>query len=202
MPSARESLLNAALEALAQRPWSAVRMVDVAAAAGLSRQTLYNEFGSKDGLARALVRREADAYLQGVDRLLAAAVPGDFPDVGHRRREALAEWTIQEASENRLLRALLTGCWGDRLPEPRISPDGGPADACPLTPGAMVALVRDRLCATLAADGFDCAAPRESPDSAHGCEFAVRLTLSHVVAPAPVGQARIAVGPPLCPVAD
>ncbi|MGQ5228634.1 helix-turn-helix domain-containing protein, partial [Streptomyces sp. yara] len=42
----------------ARRPWSAVRMVDVAAAAGVSRQTLYNEFGSKDGLARALVRRE------------------------------------------------------------------------------------------------------------------------------------------------
>ncbi len=38
-------------------------MVDVAAAAGVSRQTLYNEFGSKDGLARALVRREADGYL-------------------------------------------------------------------------------------------------------------------------------------------
>src|SRR5690606_13349312 len=58
MPAARESLLDAAYAALARRPWSAVRMVDVAAAAGVSRQTLYNEFGSKDGLARALVRRE------------------------------------------------------------------------------------------------------------------------------------------------
>ena len=52
------------------RPWTAVRMVDVAAAAGVSRQTLYNEFGSKDGLARALVRRAADGYLAGVDRTL------------------------------------------------------------------------------------------------------------------------------------
>ena len=66
MPAARESLLDAAYTSLARRPWSAVRMVDVAAAAGVSRQTLYNEFGSKEGLARALVRREADAYLAGV----------------------------------------------------------------------------------------------------------------------------------------
>lgn len=65
MPAARESLLDAAYTALARRAWSAVRMVDVAAVAGVSRQTLYNEFGSKEGLARALVRREADAYLAG-----------------------------------------------------------------------------------------------------------------------------------------
>lgn len=41
-------LLDAAYTALARRPWSAVRMVDVAASAGVSRQTLYNEFGSKE----------------------------------------------------------------------------------------------------------------------------------------------------------
>ncbi|MGW4277962.1 TetR/AcrR family transcriptional regulator, partial [Streptomyces seoulensis] len=57
MPAARESLLDAAYVALARLPWPAVRMVDVAAAAGVSRQTLYNEFGGKDGLARALVSR-------------------------------------------------------------------------------------------------------------------------------------------------
>uniref|UniRef100_UPI002263D786 TetR/AcrR family transcriptional regulator n=1 Tax=Streptomyces sp. PR69 TaxID=2984950 RepID=UPI002263D786 len=72
MPTARESLLNAAFRALSELPWSAVRMVDVASAAGVSRQTLYNEFGSKEGLARALVRKEADTFLHGVDRVLAA----------------------------------------------------------------------------------------------------------------------------------
>ncbi|MGO4752750.1 TetR family transcriptional regulator, partial [Streptomyces sp. 2MCAF27] len=45
MPAARESLLDAAFTALADRPWAVVRMVDVAVAAGVSRQTLYNEFG-------------------------------------------------------------------------------------------------------------------------------------------------------------
>ncbi|MFD7099843.1 TetR family transcriptional regulator, partial [Streptomyces xanthophaeus] len=42
MPEARESLLEAAAAALTARPWPAVRMVEVAAAAGVSRQTLYN----------------------------------------------------------------------------------------------------------------------------------------------------------------
>ncbi|OEV24900.1 hypothetical protein AN220_16735, partial [Streptomyces nanshensis] len=49
MPAARETLLDAAHVAVRARPWTAVRMVDVAAAAGVSRQTLYNEFGSKEG---------------------------------------------------------------------------------------------------------------------------------------------------------
>ncbi|MEU1127570.1 TetR family transcriptional regulator, partial [Streptomyces sp. NPDC005899] len=51
MPSAREALLESAHLALSTRPWAAVRMVDVAASAGVSRQNLHNEFGGKHGLA-------------------------------------------------------------------------------------------------------------------------------------------------------
>ncbi|MER5827018.1 helix-turn-helix domain-containing protein, partial [Streptomyces mirabilis] len=87
MPAARESLLDAAYTALAHRPWSTVRMVDVAAVAGVSRQTLYNEFGSKEGLARALVRREADGFLAGVERALATHADA------RERLVAAAEWT-------------------------------------------------------------------------------------------------------------
>jgi len=115
MPAARESLLDAAYTALARRPWSAVRMVDVAAMAGVSRQTLYNEFGSKEGLARALVRREADAYLAGVDRALAAHTDA------RERLAAAAEWTTSAARSNALVRAMLTGCWSERLPSPALS---------------------------------------------------------------------------------
>ncbi|MES4889859.1 TetR/AcrR family transcriptional regulator, partial [Streptomyces sp. NPDC096012] len=115
MPAARESLLDAACTALARRPWSAVRMVDVAAAAGVSRQTLYNEFGSKDGLARALVRREADGYLAGVERALgSSAEPA-------QRLTAAAEWTAAAARDNALVRALLTGSWSERLPAPPLA---------------------------------------------------------------------------------
>ncbi|MBD0716130.1 TetR/AcrR family transcriptional regulator, partial [Streptomyces sp. CBMA370] len=118
MPTAREALLDAAHAALVHRPWSTVRMADLAAIARVSRQTLYNEFGSKEGLARALVRREADAFLAGVRRLL--AVPGP-PE---RNLVAVAEWTVTRAAAHPLLRALLTGAWSDRLPAPRPARPG------------------------------------------------------------------------------
>lgn len=134
MPTARESLLNAALAALADLPWSAVRMVDVASAAGLSRQTLYNEFGSKDGLARALVRREADQYLRGVERMLA-----EWTGAADRL-VAVAEWTVGEARARPLLRALLTGCWGNGCRR------RGPPEAAPRCPECRPSAVRTRGC--------------------------------------------------------
>ncbi|MFG3386717.1 TetR/AcrR family transcriptional regulator [Streptomyces rochei] len=181
MPAARESLLDAACTALARRPWSAVRMVDVAAAAGVSRQTLYNEFGSKDGLARALVRREADGYLAGVARAL-----GDAPGAPRERLTATAEWTVSAARDNALVRAMLTGCWSERLPAPPLTavvsssavPAQRRADGPLPSPGDFVALVRDRAVAALEGDA--------SPDAgelARSCELAVRLALSCVTAP-------------------
>ncbi len=124
MPAARESLLDAAYTALMNRPWAAVRMVDVAAAAGVSRQTLYNEFGSKEGLARALVRRETENYLAGVARALArgASAAGTRGDAAGRV-VAAAAWTLRTARANPLVRAALTGCWGDRLPTPAPAPE-------------------------------------------------------------------------------
>ncbi|MFJ7337231.1 TetR/AcrR family transcriptional regulator [Streptomyces sp. NPDC101110] len=182
MPAARESLLDAAYTALVRRPWSAVRMVDVAAAAGVSRQTLYNEFGSKDGLARALVRREADGYLAGVERALAGhSDPRD-------RLTATAEWTTSAARDNVLVRAMLTGCWSERLPAPALTavpsssavPAQRRADGPLPTPGDFVALVRDRAVSHLAGPGT----PKpDSADLARSCELAVRLALSCVAAP-------------------
>ncbi|MFI1353778.1 TetR/AcrR family transcriptional regulator [Streptomyces sp. NPDC020898] len=186
MPAARDSLLDSAYTALARRPWSAVRMVDVAAAAGVSRQTLYNEFGSKDGLARALVRREADAYLAGVERALTGpSVPG----AGARERlTAAAEWTTSAARDNVLVRALLTGCWSERLPSPTLSavpssaavPAQRRADGPLPSPGDFVALVRDRAVVVLSGPG---AAKSDAAEMSRTCELAVRLALSCVAAP-------------------
>ncbi|MDQ1048468.1 TetR/AcrR family transcriptional regulator [Streptomyces sp. V4I2] len=182
MPAARESLLDAAYAALARRPWSAVRMVDVAAAAGVSRQTLYNEFGSKEGLARALVRREADGYLVGVERALTAN--GD----ARERLTATAEWTASTARENALVRAMLTGCWSERLPSPTLSavpsssavPAQRRADGPLPSPGDFVALVRDRAVTVLSGPG---ALKSDTAELARSCELVVRLALSCVAAP-------------------
>src|SRR3954468_4862299 len=183
MPAARESLLDAAYTALARRPWSAVRMVDVAAAAGLSRQTLYNEFSSKEGLARALVRREADGYLAGVETAL--ATHGD----PRARLTATAEWTTSAARENALVRAMLTGCWSERLPSPTLAavpsssaiPAQRRADGPLPSPGDFVQIVRDRAVAVLTGPGV----PKPEGDGlVRTCELAVRLALSCVAAPA------------------
>ncbi|MCX5310809.1 TetR/AcrR family transcriptional regulator [Streptomyces sp. NBC_00154] len=179
MPAAREALLDAALSALSTLPWATVRMVDIASAAGVSRQTLYNEFGSKDGLARALVRRAADGYLAGVERALEP--PGGTGD----RLAATAAWTVRAARTNTLVRALLTGCWGERLPRPaRLSgPPFSPvpaqrrADAGPPTPAELLGLVRDRAVAAL-----DGGRPPHDPALAVTCEIALRLALSYAVA--------------------
>ncbi|MFF5154846.1 TetR/AcrR family transcriptional regulator [Streptomyces sp. NPDC000348] len=193
MPAARESLLDAACTALERRPWSAVRMVDVAAAAGFSRQTLYNEFGSKDGLARALVRREADGYLAGVDRALSGhSDPRD-------RLTATAEWTTASARENALARALLTGCWGERLPAPGLAavasgsavPAQRRADGPLPSPTDLVGLVRDRAVAVLAGPGVTGAGTAEL---ARCCELVVRLALSCVAAPPADGVADLVRG--------
>jgi AcrR family transcriptional regulator len=186
MPAARESLLDAAHTALGRRPWSAVRMVDVAAAAGVSRQTLYNEFGSKEGLARALVRREADAYLAGVERaLVSRAEPRE-------RLAAAAEWTVSAARGNALVRAMLTGCWAERLPSPTLSavpsssavPAQRRADGPLPSPGDFVGLVRDRAVASLTVPGVS---KSEAAELARACELVVRLGVSCVLAPAGEG---------------
>ncbi|MFE1886498.1 TetR/AcrR family transcriptional regulator, partial [Streptomyces diastatochromogenes] len=179
MPAARESLLDAAHTALGRRPWSAVRMVDVAAAAGVSRQTLYNEFGSKEGLARALVRREADGYLAGVERALAAHTdPRD-------RLAATAEWMASAARDNALVRAMLTGCWSERLPTPTLSavpsssavPAQRRADGPLPSPRDFVQIVRDRAVTVLTGPA---AATADTAELVRSCELAVRVALSCV----------------------
>ncbi|WP_434596239.1 TetR family transcriptional regulator [Streptomyces sp. A5-4] len=203
MPTARDALLDAAFVALADRPWSGVRMVDVASSAGVSRQTLYNEFGSKDGLARALVLREADAYLAGVERALAER-SGDLRD----RLLSVAEWTAGAARASPLVRALLTGCWGERLPAPH--PAGLPpsnhrppspvpaqrrADVGTPAPAELIAAVRDKAVAVLERGRTARRDPRpsgagreEAEELAYRCELTVRLVLSYVVAPANSGE--------------
>ncbi|MFI0722675.1 TetR family transcriptional regulator [Streptomyces sp. NPDC021224] len=163
MPTARDALMDAAFAALGDRPWAAVRMTEVAAAAGVSRQTLYNEFSSKDGLAKALARRETEDFLTGLDGALASARCAGA-DAGECFAAA-ARWTLRSARRSPLLHAALTG------PGPAGSP----------VPGAgLVAAVHARTVAVLV-DGC----PRLLPeDVGWACEAALRLTLSYVIAPA------------------
>ena len=73
----RDSVLDAMRDLLLTRDWSAITLSDVASAAGISRQTIYNEFGSRQGLAQGYALRLADRLVDTVHAALDANV-GDI----------------------------------------------------------------------------------------------------------------------------
>jgi AcrR family transcriptional regulator len=99
----RQTLFGAARDELGRRAWSEITMSDIAAAAGVSRQTLYKEFGSRDEFAQAFVIHEGERFLDGVD----AAVREHLDD--HRAAVGAALTTfLQAAGEDPLVRILLS----------------------------------------------------------------------------------------------
>ena len=63
----RDSILDGMRDLLLSRDWSAITLADVARAAGISRQTIYNEFGSRQGLAQGYALRLADRLVDVID---------------------------------------------------------------------------------------------------------------------------------------
>lgn len=103
----RGQLLDAAAEALIAGGWSQLKMGDVATQVGVSRQTVYNEFGSKTGLGEALAMREAERFLEGItDRL------NEHTDDLHKAIETAVEFTLAAAADNPVLKAVLTATRG------------------------------------------------------------------------------------------
>jgi AcrR family transcriptional regulator len=70
----RDSVLDAMRELLGSSDWSAITLADVARAAGISRQTIYNEFGSRQGLAQGYALRLADRLVNAVEDAIYANV--------------------------------------------------------------------------------------------------------------------------------
>jgi AcrR family transcriptional regulator len=107
--STRERVLDAVGDLLRGEPWGEVTMTQVADRAGLSRQTVYNEFGSRPELAQAYVIREADRMLEAVsEAVLRAPQP----------REALQaafETFLGAAQHHPVLAALQEGDGNDEL---------------------------------------------------------------------------------------
>jgi AcrR family transcriptional regulator len=158
----REDLLDAAAALIIERGFRRVRMQDVADAVGVSRQTVYNEFGDKWGLAQALTLRENERYLDAVDEALSRH------DDLYSAVAAAVAYTLATAADDPLKKATLTG--------------DGSEDLLPLmTTHAEPVLfaAKERIVAR---------AMRQWPrlDEADVTELAdaiVRLTMSHVVLP-------------------
>jgi AcrR family transcriptional regulator len=99
----RETLFGAARDALEQGSWSEITMADIASAAGVSRQTLYKEFGSRDEFAQAFVIHEGERFLDGVE----AAVREHLDDPRAAVGAALGVF-LRSAGEDPLVRILLS----------------------------------------------------------------------------------------------
>jgi AcrR family transcriptional regulator len=68
----RAAILKAAFELFSTRGVGTVTIADLAARAGVSQVTIYNYFGSKDGLAREVFRIVLDRQTEETERLLAS----------------------------------------------------------------------------------------------------------------------------------
>jgi AcrR family transcriptional regulator len=165
MPGIRKALLDAAYDVAVTTGWQRARMADVAAAAGVSRQTLYDQFGGRDGLAQALALRETQWFLGGVER----AMDGHTDDVG-AAVEAAAGWALRAARDNPLVRSILMED-GDAGLLPYMTTRAEP----------LLAAAKARLVAYVTAHWpeLDAALVDEAG------EVVVRLALSYIVLPGP-----------------
>ena len=179
----RERLLAAASALIAAEGWAAVTMGKLAAHVGVSRQTVYNELGSKAELAEVLVLRETSRFAERVTEVV-AAYPGNPVDgvtAAFRR-------TLEAARGNPLLVVAL-GC-----------PKGGRDDFLPLLTTRPEGVL-ERSVDTVAALFARCYPEvRLSPSEwAVAVEAIVRLLLSHLVQPSgsvehATGQMRWVIG--------
>ncbi|MGI8666304.1 MAG: TetR family transcriptional regulator [Jatrophihabitans sp.] len=99
----RQRALEVARRLTVERGWQQVRFVEVADEVGVSRPTMYSEFGSKAGLGEALVLAETSAFLTGI----VAGLAQHTGDLAAAAKAAL-RYTLVTATENPLLHGVLT----------------------------------------------------------------------------------------------
>lgn len=131
----RDTLLDGARDLLAQRDWAEITMADIASAAGVSRQTLYSEFGSRGEFAQALFLREGDRFLTAVEDAVNANLDDPVAALG-----TAFEIFLTAAAENPLIRAVVGGD-GNASLLPYFTTQGRP----------VVAQATDRLAAVVSA---------------------------------------------------
>jgi AcrR family transcriptional regulator len=176
----RDTLLDGARDLLQQRDWSDITMGEIATAAGLSRQTLYSEFGSRGEFAQALFLREADRFVAEVEH----AVESNRHDPVVALAAAFDVF-LTAAADNPLIRAVVASD-GDGSLLPYVTTQGQP----------VVAQAADRLAAVIST-----AWPQIEADAAGLlAECVVRLAISYAALPTgPAGMTASSVASLLGP---
>ena len=168
----RETLFVATRDELQDRTWSEITMAEVAAAAGVSRQTLYKEFGSRDEFAQAFVIHEGERFLDVVE----AAVREHLDDA-HAAVGAALDTFLRTAGEDPLVRMMLS--------------DDGTGGMLPFvtTQGMPVVLWATARLSTVIQEGWP-QAPVEKTQLL--AESLVRLAISYITVPTASSEATAA----------
>ncbi len=163
-PIARETLLDDARDVVVAGDWERMPLAELAGARRVSRQTLYKEFGSKDGLAQALSARETELFLADL-----ASVLEEHPDDPVAGTRAAVAHTLRTGADDPLLKAILSSA-------------RGPSELLPLlTTRAEPLLESSRKLLTGYLTGHW---PHlTTRDVALVAESVIRLTVSHLVLP-------------------
>jgi AcrR family transcriptional regulator len=160
-----ERVIAAAAELTLEAGWAGVTMAKLAERVGVSRQTVYNEVGSKPQLAEEMVLAELAKFLAVVD-----ASFDEQPDDLVEAIRSAARGVLELARGNALLQAVVSASYGAET------------ELLPLLTSRNDALV---LTATQAVKArvttYDVAIDDRYLDAA--IDMVVRLVLSHVVHP-------------------
>ncbi len=98
----RDRIVAAAARWAAEEDWSRLTMSGLARSAGVSRQTLYNEVGSKAGLTEVLVLHELELFLELVEKAV-----GDHPESVVAAARAAAYAVLSKAPDASVLQQIL-----------------------------------------------------------------------------------------------
>lgn len=175
--SVASQLLAAAVEAATLHGIARLSMRDVATLAGLSRQTLYRHFASKEILIAAVIRSETSAL---IERVLEASQAHDDP---RSALEAALNAAITATREHRLLDRLLRT-------EPEsllalLTTDGGPVMG-------MVRAVTEHIIAERVLVDLDPHDPPTIATTRRLADIITRLLISYAVSPSDDPPAVIA----------
>ena len=100
-------IIAAAAEITGRSGWSSVTMSRLAQQVGVSRQTVYNEVGTKPELAEAMVLAELAGFLAEVERAF-----DDHPDDVIAAIRDAVRGVLELAADHTLLRAIVASTYG------------------------------------------------------------------------------------------
>lgn len=169
----RTTILDSARRLAIERDWADVRIADIAEEVGVSRQTIYNEYGAKEALGMALFSREVDE--QGARLVAGVANARDFRSAVHGTIQQALDMAREHPVVQRILKSASNG--------------GSPYLLALLTTRADLIVVPMR---TALAAAFLERFPGPDPERAELLtDLMIRATLSQVVLPSDLPEDRV-----------